>query len=265
MASLRRVLPGLFLAVCLSAACSSAKKRAGGSSNKTAAQFCESFGKAACNEAVVDACSGGGTDVEACISAQQNFCLSQLTRPEQYSADNAQACLDAVEAAYDDAKLSADEVEVVRNFGAPCNELIRGPGTEGMSCFQQFDCNTLEGLTCVKKVGQNAGTCQIPEIVGGGFSCTGQNQTCADGFYCDGTNCLAAPNQPGASCNPDSVPCSPEFNCLGTDPDYSCQPKGDLGASCTMPTDCKSSLCSVNTCVNQIILAFPEPICQDLR
>lgn len=260
MAAFQRLFPFLVLSL-LAAACSGSKKRATSGTNETAAQFCESFGKAACNDAVVSACSGGGTEVDKCVAKQQSFCLAALSRPEQYSSDNAAACLDAVTTAYEDGKLSADEIQVVREFAAPCDQLIRGPGALGISCFEPFDCNTLEGLTCVNKPGQ-PGTCQVPDVVQGGFTCTEPNQICAEGFYCDGQNCLARPGKVGDACDPDLKPCAADFNCA---PDYTCQARGDLGAGCDTGIDCKSGVCAANLCVQEVILSISEPLCQYLR
>src|SRR6185436_5463093 len=62
--------------------------------------FCHQFGVAACNDAVVTACSGQATATDslrsACQLQQETFCNQSL--PSGYSPAHAQACVDAVRA-----------------------------------------------------------------------------------------------------------------------------------------------------------------------
>jgi hypothetical protein len=267
MTRLRSVLSLLVLAplaVSLSASCSSSKRGSGSSANKTADQFCESFAKAACNDSVVSKCSGGGTDVDQCIASQSDFCMSALGIPEGYRSTHAQACLDAVRNAYKDAKLTADEVKVVRQLADPCDKLIAGPGGTGASCAAHYECNTVEGLSCVVRPGQPTGTCQIPEVVGGGFSCTAPQQVCEDAFYCNGQNCVARPSTEAAACAPE-IPCTDDFKCIGSGTNSICTIKADAGGSCSADIDCKSGVC-IGVCVNEVELGPTVlPYCEDLR
>jgi hypothetical protein len=114
---------------------------------------------------------------------------------------------------------------------------------------------------------QAFGTCQIPVEVGGGFSCTQANETCAEGFYCNGSNCLAR-NGGGVSCN-ELSPCLEDFQCLGEPGSAVCVEKGNATATCIEDAECKSDICAKNAagggkCVEQVVLAPTELICADL-
>jgi hypothetical protein len=263
MVAIRRLL-ALSLVLVVALACSSSKKGSGSTANKTAAQFCENFGKAACNATVVSKCSGGGDNIENCVSAQADFCMNALVKPLYYSNEHAKACLDYVKKAYEDAKLTADEVKVVRELADPCDKLIEGPGDVGAVCTTIYDCNTLVDLSCVMRAGETTGTCQVAEIVGGGFSCSQPNQICDTGFYCDGQNCLARPNTEGASCSAE-IPCAEDFKCLGSATSAICTAKSDTGEDCTSNLDCKSGVCSGPICVELVELTHTDPFCADLR
>src|SRR5688572_8067788 len=76
---------------------------------RNSAGFCREWAKAACQSSVVENCD---TVTEDCIDAQSAFCETIV--PENYSSRKAAACLSAVKSAYRDAKLTGDEVQVVR-------------------------------------------------------------------------------------------------------------------------------------------------------
>jgi hypothetical protein len=253
----------LVTAALLSGACSSTKKRQSTTPKQTEATFCTDWAKAACNSKVVTACAAA--DADSCVEKQSAFCLNNL--PPHYDATNAPGCIAAVKAAYADGQLTSEELTVVRNFGAPCDELNKGPSGEGETCSNDDDCNTLEHLRCIVKPDQSVGTCQVPVEVGGGFSCTQANETCVEGFYCDGSNCLARKGA-GATCN-ELAPCLEDFSCLGDPGAATCQEKGNASAACTENVECKSDICAKNAagsgkCVDQVVLAPTELICSDL-
>jgi hypothetical protein len=253
----------LLVAALASGACSSTKKRQSTTPKQTEATFCTDWAKAACNSKVVTACAAA--DVDGCVAKQSAYCLSHV--PPHYDATNAAACISAVKAAYADAQLTSEELQVVRDLGAPCDELNKGPSEEGETCSTDDDCNTLAKLRCIVKPEQAFGTCQIPVEVGGGFGCTQANETCAVGFYCNGSNCLARLGA-GASCS-ELSPCLEDFQCLGEPGAAVCQEKGNATAACIEDGDCKSTICAKNAagggkCVDQVVLAPTELICADL-
>ena len=103
--------------------------------NATVSGFCENWAKAACSSSVVLACSGAEkVDAELtddCVISQRTFCEDDLLPPKGYSSQKASECLNAVQAAYSDARLTAAEIATVRHRGDPCNHLIKGRARQG--------------------------------------------------------------------------------------------------------------------------------------
>lgn len=255
----RFVLPWLVLA--LVAACSSSKSRSGNAYG-TEEQFCQAWGKAACNSSVVSACAAAS--VESCVEKQATFCLGLV--PPNYASKNAKTCIDKVKAAYSDAKLTADEMLIVRDLGAPCDKLNKGPKQLGESCVASDECDSLQDLVCIIKPGSD-GSCQVPKEVGGGFSCKAPDEVCAEGFYCNGSNCIAKAGD-GEACS-EEVPCLDDFQCLGATGATTCVAKGDTAASCTDDAQCKSGVCAKpasgpGKCVDSVVLTPTDPVCQSL-
>jgi hypothetical protein len=268
MPLISRISPLLLL--CLATACSSEKK---GSAAKdpyaTEADFCGQWAIAVCNADVVSKCSGGGTDTDACIQAQSAFCLSALPANYTSDGDNAKACVEAVKAAYKDGKLTADEVQLVRNFAEPCNVLSHGPAAEGDLCSQRSDCDTLSGYDCIIRPGETQGSCQMPVQASGGDPCANPNVVCPDTHYCDGSNCLTRAAE-GVACGANK-PCAQDLQCLGLSGSETCQPKASSSQACTDNAGCQSGLCAIaqgasdGICVAEVLLGPTEPLCSDLR
>ncbi|MFO0568509.1 MAG: hypothetical protein U0263_22800 [Polyangiaceae bacterium] len=250
------VFAGLF------AACGSSTKRSGNVYG-TEEAFCKEWAKAACNSKVVSACAAASVDT--CVSKQSSYCLGLV--PPYYASKNAKGCIEKVKSAYSDAKLTAAEIAVVRDLGAPCDKLNQGPGKAGDTCSAPDECDSLANLTCIVKVGSSSGTCQVAKEVGGGFSCTAVDETCAVGFYCDGQNCIAKKGG-GQTCT-EEIPCLEDFQCLGATGDMKCVAKGDTAATCTEDAQCKSGMCAKpatgsGKCVDSVVLTPTDPICQTL-
>ncbi|MCA9646095.1 MAG: hypothetical protein KC492_35640, partial [Myxococcales bacterium] len=194
--------------------------------------FCQSWANAACNDAVVKACSGDGADPADCQATQSAACLSAVG--DSYDSTNAKSCIDAVKKAYQDAKLSRADVDVLELKSGACAELFKGTKEEGDSCSNDAECDTISGYRCIGE----SPTCQIPAEVGGGGKCSDPAAVCASGFYCDGTNCLQAVGV-GQSCVDE--PCTEDLLCLaGT-----CTAKTADVQDCSKNDDCQSGLCDV--------------------
>jgi hypothetical protein len=236
--------------------------------------FCTKWAQAACNGEVVEKCSAA--DEEACVEAQKSFCES-LVPDGRYSSSLAKDCVEAVEKAFKDAELTPEERDTVLRLGPPCDGVLSGEAGEGEACGETADCNTEQALACVKKPGDEEGTCQEPMEVMGGFDCSGDNVVCAEGFYCDGANCLANKGD-GASCS-DAIPCAIEFNCERPDgsmpdplvDDATCVAKAEVGSDCEKDSDCLTGICSIaagssaGVCSALTVLSPTDPICEDLR
>jgi hypothetical protein len=234
---------------------------------RNAGGFCKSWAQSACQQKVVDNCNAPSMD--DCIDKQEDFCLGVI--PENYSSKHAKECLSAVKAAYTDAVLSLDEIDVVIRLGAPCDRLSSGTSDQGDSCEKNDDCDTAAGLVCVIKAGQASGSCEEPVEVGGGEACDQPEQVCSGSFYCDGENCLAY-KKTDADCEAD-YQCKPSDHCVTeTDaPTGSCVARLASSETCTADADCQSRYCAIESggteglCANSIILSLHEPLCENLR
>ena len=222
----------------------------------TRAEFCLRWAEAACQPEVVSVCQASSAD--ACHAAQSDACLDAL--PDDFQDVGVDSCLNAVSRAFEDADLDADELDVVLRFGPPCSELFEG-GTGGASCSSDLDCDAASGLSCVFK-DEERGSCERPEVVEAGFSCDEPQQTCAEGFFCNGDNCIAALD-PEDECSNDPQ-CGPQHYC-----DETCQERLEVGDDCDTDSQCLSDLCysfdDSRTCVSRIRLSPNEPMCASLR
>lgn len=198
--------------------------------------FCSEWATRACNEQVVDACSAAS--VEACREAQQEHCQS-LVSADAYRERDARACLDAVRNALEDANLTAAETSTV----------LRGEGPCSFSCVDVGD------------------GCVEPTVVGGGEECSDEDVVCDQGFYCDGSNCLAKKRE-DQECS-DEIPCQEELKCAGAAGSQVCEARLANGEECAIDDDCQSGICTEatdgNICSARIILSTAEPACTKFR
>lgn len=252
------VFVGLFGYVAGLGACSSSTSSSS-STTKTLAGFCSKWAANACNDKVVAACGGPDASKEACRETQAAAC--ELLVGADYDATNAADCLKSVKDAYADAKLNRSELDALELASGACAELVKGAGVKGASCSADADCDTVEGFRCV---GDSSPTCQIPVSVSGGGKCTDPASECAEGFYCNGQNCVAGAEL-GASCV--AEPCVQSLDCVaGT-----CSAKAANFRDCKANADCESGLCdiprsaSVGTCVSELALGLTAGSCVSLR
>jgi hypothetical protein len=240
------------------AACSSDD----GDEPDTPSRFCERWAAAACSSETVSACQAA--DLDDCRSSQAAFCLDQLPA-SGFSGDSAGECIEAVEAAYEDADLTSDELATVLRLAAPCDGLVRGRSGEGEACSARRDCDAPAGFDCVFKAGSSEGTCQLPENVGPGQDCSAPNAVCDGGFYCNGDNCIAG-ERVGDPCN-STAQCGTNGYCGLTSV---CEARRAVNSPCGFDEQCTTGLCyafssSEQVCTDRVRLSRSEPICADLR
>ncbi len=229
--------------------------------------FCDAWAAAACQTSVVDACNANSA--ESCQAKQSDFCLGII--PEQYSSKHAKECLSAVKAAYKDAKLTPEDIAIVIQLGAPCDQLSKGTRADGQSCTAHDDCNTDGGFNCIMKQGATKGVCAKPAAVGPGEACDGPAQVCGDGNFCNGENCVAY-KKTGVVCDGD-YQCKPEDHCVipADAASGACDVRLQLNEVCTSSSDCQSGYCAVadgqteGECAATIVLTRTEPLCLKLR
>ena len=228
---------------------------------RTRAEFCADWADAACSDDTVTACQAASED--ACRLSQEAYCLTIV--PATFSDARGDDCLDAVEDAYEDADLTSTEIDTVRRLNGACGGIVTGTRTVGQTCDTNADCDRSSGAECVRRGGARGGTCQVPEPVGPGQACTDVAETCPSGFFCDGSNCIAA-LEVGAACQND-VQCEPAGYCSAGDV---CVARLPLGSACTSDDVCESQFCygaeeDERTCTELVRLSPAEDICADLR
>jgi hypothetical protein len=249
------------LAVFVWSGCSGSQPGPGAEEDRyrTESAFCAEWAKAACNEDVVAACNGSRS---GCLETQESAC--RVLVPIGYASDEAQVCLDAVEDAYADARLDADELEIVLKLGGDCSTLVDGGRSEGESCTNSFECNGVDGFECVVKAGDAEGTCQEPIVVGGGRDCTADEAICEDDFYCDGENCIERSREDDA-CTSDET-CEVGLRCDSVE--GVCLAKVANAMSCASNDECASGICIGTTnkvCASTVVLTVESSLCDALR
>lgn len=228
--------------------------------------FCESWAIRACSDDIESDCA---VDEEDCERAQKKFCKN-LVDEEKYDRSGADQCLDDVRDAYLDGKLTAAERDIVMNLGRSCALVQNGEGETGDDCETDSDCDRNEDLVCIIRLGEPEGRCGEAKVVTGGKSCKDADEVCEDGFYCDGKNCLALPEQDEV-CS-ESIPCGEGFRCLvSKDPEvFECRPQLKVGdALCESDADCDSNICLRDGdkafCVKTIVFRPTDEVCDLYR
>ena len=217
--------------------------------------FCDAMATAACSSEVVTACFMSiedqvSEDTKSCIS---NFVVNKRCNPLglDYRKEGAADCLAAVKTAYEDGKLTIEEVMTEHEA---CLAVYSIGGEVGTSCGADIDCDGAAALRCVSKKGE--GTCQQPEEVGPGLSCAADNAVCETGFYCGSDNaCIQRPG-PAEACA-DDKPCVETARCV----EEACVAKTANGEACTTAEECEGGFCVMaagqteGTCGSQLILS----------
>ena len=224
--------------------------------------FCSGRAEAECSTEVVKACAA--PDATRCIAKRREACLAAKPAGTSYNPAGAETCIRAVSTAYSDAKLSLQENRTVADA---CVTVFEGRGVANDACSKDTDCKASAGLRCVRRGGSDAGTCQVPQRVQGGGSCTAPSHLCIEGFHCGITQHCDINSDVGEPCS-DSLPCVTSARCSagGT-----CERKAADGTACTSDGECANGICAKGAaqteglCVSQMTLAPNEPFCIDAR
>jgi hypothetical protein len=220
-----------------------------------ASGFCDAWAEKACNTDVVDSCSQK-PNRDSCLESQAAFCRTKV-KASKYNKDGARECLKAVEKAYADAKITAEEYQVVHNLDIPCDQV---KGASGVFCKDDEDCDDPDSQFCQPREGSSLGVC----VINGGFSCKDAELSCAQNFYCNGEDCVSLKNS-GGECA-DSSQCKPEYECVVPEDAETgeCKLRLDVGDECEKDADCQTHLCWDGECANRIILSDGDALCEDL-
>jgi hypothetical protein len=225
-----------------------------------AADFCEDWARAACTDAVVFACQA--SDETECQKTQTEFCRGLI--PTELATSGRDACISAVGLAYRDADLRGDELALVLRFQGACARLIIGESAQGAECTSSSDCDIARGYSCVRKADTGAGTCQIAESVEPGRSCREPEESCEEGFFCDGRYCVET--LPVAEACSIHEQCGADGFC---DESGKCAERRDVNDSCQEDVECATGICSElddeKLCTDRVVLSRADPLCTNLR
>jgi hypothetical protein len=231
---------------------------------KNTAAFCKEWAEVACNDDVVENCNGTRS---GCVESQQSAC--EVIVPLGYKSTYAEDCLNAVEDAYADAELDAEELDVVLRLGGACATLIDGGGDEGDGCTESFDCDGVNGYECVIKPGETAGTCQTPNEVPTGDLCRADDAVCSPDDYCDPNTDRCITRLESEPC-PFDAACPADYRCdIAADaPEGTCEPRLSNGDDCIANEECASGICLGATnkvCASNVVLTVESSLCDTLR
>ncbi len=226
--------------------------------------FCEAKAERECTETVVSRC---GTTKDACVIKRRGLCGQSAPAGASYRPTEAETCLAAVKAAYQDDEYTSEEKAAEAEA---CALLYGGAGVEGSSCTEDHQCDLDQDLRCIKRPEAGTGQCYVPLEKQPGESCEEANAVCVEGNFCTQSEPKVCANkrEAGKSCN-DTLPCQDGLHCVGDETSAVCEPKSATGTECMADDECVSGMCSQvgasDKCVDSVILAPNEPICDDFR
>jgi hypothetical protein len=213
-------------------------------------EYCTAYAKAICQ-------AGCEFHPTTCQSFQESQCNGQADQAtasgtRQYQPGNVQSCLDAVNAAYDNAtRVTAAQVQSITSA---CARVFLGAAGEGAACTSDFDCAG-KGDICASAPGVSTDACAQPTAKQLGDDCADRGDQCPTDAYCapqTGTSVCVAAQAAGQTCS-SALPCDSESHCVTG----SCQPLATLGEPCNSDADCTGSLfCDLNTDA-----VVPTPTC----
>ena len=201
--------------------------------------FCEARGKVECNELVVKSC--GAKDAVACVAARKKACIAEAPQGASYTVAGAGGCITVAKAAYQDGKLTTDELDDLQN--ACGTKVFSGPGAARAPCTSDYDCKTADGLRCVTPTGATASKCLKPNTVDLGGSCESEADLCTKEAFCDSKSHACTTRAPvGAQCQVGT--CARGLFCVTSPFNSGCRAKLQEGEACNKDADCGSELCA---------------------
>lgn len=220
--------------------------------------FCEARASAECSSAVLLNCAI--PTMSTCVAARDQICLTTVPPNTVYNPGAGEGCVDAVADAYADGEITMAESQAI---DVACLPVFNGPGAAGAACQVDPDCQVGSMLRCVLGPSSSEGTCQVPQVVMGGYSCAMPAEQCADGFHCGATANCDVDGMLGQACDAND-PCGDMLACGASG---TCESKSPDGTACTMNSQCLNGICNgagtamAGVCVTVITLSPTEPFC----
>jgi hypothetical protein len=223
--------------------------------------YCAGRAQAECNDAVIAACGASGK--ARCVASRQTVCLNAVQANalgKTFDPAEAEACVNAVGAAYTDAVLTKAEIT---GYNATCSQIFDGTGIKDGACQADTDCKQSAGLRCVLAAGTTSGTCQVPQIIAAGDTCATADALCTVDHHCGTTQHCDINADNGQACTA-VLPCTAAFKCSTTGV---CEAKLPDSTPCTTASECANGICAegANLCTSQITLSLNEPFCISAR
>jgi hypothetical protein len=213
-------------------------------------EYCTAYAKAICQ-------AGCQFEPSTCETFQTNQCNQQADEStasgtRQYQPGNVQACIDAVNGAYDNA--SVVSTAQVQSIASTCARVFLGTAAEGATCTSDFDC-AVNGDFCASAPGVSTDACAKPTPKQLNDDCADRGDQCPTDAYCapeTGTSVCVAAQTTGQTCSA-TVPCDSENHCVNG----ICKALAVRGQACNSDADCTGGLfCDLNTDVY-----VPTPTC----
>jgi hypothetical protein len=246
---------GVGLIAALAAACSSKPA----APFPDVATFCTAKAQAECQ--IASTCL---IDPNDCQAQRASLCntdaveaMKSGTGTRQYTQANAQACIDAVNAAYGNNNTKVTYAQLVGpgSITDLCERVFSGNAGMSESCQSDYDCTG--GFICAPAVPGAAGLadagvgsylCEPPVAVAEGQLCSNPGSVCAVDTYCTipatklTYDCEPA-KADGQPCDVTTEPCVSTERCesnVGVTGN-TCMPRVSLGQSCVTSADCDPS------------------------
>jgi hypothetical protein len=197
--------------------------------------FCQEKAKAECQVTAVCA-----IDPSLCTTYRESLCNSDASSAmasgvRQYVPGSAQACLDALNAAYGNgssAPVLAILFAQLESITDTCERVFSGTAGTNVSCQSDYDC--ANNAICALVPGSASRVC-APPVASTQFCFPGS--ICPTDMYCaaqpNGAAICVAAAAAGQTCSA-SVPCVSDERCAGT----ACADRVTSGGACVTSSDC---------------------------
>jgi hypothetical protein len=229
--------------------------------------FCTAKAKAICQ--VAKLCL---IDPSTCETYQDGQCnqsaqLAMKMSARVYDADNAKACLDAVNAAYGNNASSVD-FTTLSAIQTTCERVFTGNAPSKSVCTSDYDC--ANNLLCSPAAPDSATlVCAAPTKVAANDFCLNPGSVCMENTYCakqpsNGLWLCSPAVEQGGACG-DAAPCVDSQRCVGG----ICQPRARSNERCNGDADCDPSAPYCDpalgfVCTSGMTFAGGAPDCEGL-
>jgi hypothetical protein len=220
----------------------------------TEEQFCAEQARRECEKIGV-VCGRNPSD---CQRVRSESCrkdgLVAKQQARTFRPENAEGCLNAVSATYDNKLILAEHWRALRDA---CARVFEGPGQANQACAADPDC--VAPLVCDRHL------CGRPSAIASGGGCANPGETCPGDEYCRpgaGFAMCTKRHERAAVCDGTEL-CQADLRCRGT-----CMDRLADGNACDHDDDCQSGYCNQytrpgapHTCTRGLSFGTDSPVC----